>query len=108
MLSLHNCTSGAFIDYMKLINEVKSNLAAVQNIQPGVELHELLLQEFILNRLKSSHRSEWENKFLSSDTPGLNQLLDFLERKCQSLELSDVRKSNVVSQTPNTFKSKIK
>ena len=86
LLNLNNCTSGAFSNYRKLINEVNSNLAAVQNIQPGVELHELLLQELILNRIKSSHRSEWENKFSSSDTPSLNQLLEFLERKCQSLD----------------------
>ncbi|PSN29774.1 hypothetical protein C0J52_27036 [Blattella germanica] len=56
LLNLHNGTSGSFSDYRKLINQIKSNLSAIENLESETPLHEILLQELILNKIKYIHR----------------------------------------------------
>jgi hypothetical protein len=62
---------------------------------------------FINSSVKYNHRGEWEGKFASSDIPKLNDLIDFLERKCQTLELTEAKKPVVEQNHESRSKRKV-
>jgi hypothetical protein len=53
LLNLHSAYSGTAQDYRRLINEVSSNIAAIEGLNTGVSLHEIILIEAILNNIKA-------------------------------------------------------
>ncbi|XP_046985874.1 uncharacterized protein LOC124555853 [Schistocerca americana] len=87
LLALPTVGHGAASDYRQLINHVCSHLKALEALKPDVPLHEVILSEEILSSMRPTDRHEWEVKMSGSTFTTLNQLIDFLETKCQALEL---------------------
>ncbi|XP_047106253.1 uncharacterized protein LOC124775465 [Schistocerca piceifrons] len=87
LLALPAVGHGAASNYRQLINHVCSHLKALEALKPDVPLHEVILSEEILSSMRPTDRHEWEVKMSGSTFTTLNQLIDFLETKCQALEL---------------------
>jgi hypothetical protein len=98
LLNLHSAYSGAAQDYRRLINEVSSNIAAIEGLNTGVSLHEIILMEAILNNIKAHDRQDWEVRTASSHFPKLQNLIDFLENKCQAFKVIDFEKISVANK----------
>jgi hypothetical protein len=98
LLNLHSAYSGTAQNYRRLINEVSSNTAAIEGLNTGVSSHEIILMEAILNSKKAHDRQDWEVRTASSDFPKLQNLIDFLESKCQALEVIDFGKISVANK----------
>jgi hypothetical protein len=106
LLKVSSATSGTCQNYRRLVNEVSCNLInALEGVDTGVPIHELLLIEVILSKMKLAHRHDCETKNAGSKFHGLRELLEFLETKCQALEIieakrpvNDVKHSSSVSK----------
>lgn len=85
LLSLSNATSGTCQDYRGLVNEVSSNLKAQEGLGIEVPIHELLLIEVILSKMKLADSHDWEIKNAGARFHRLKELLEFLEAKMPSI-----------------------
>lgn len=85
LLSLSNATSGTCQDNRGLVNEVSSNLKAQEGLGIEVPIHELLLIEVILSKMKLADSHDWEIKNAGARFHRLKELLEFLEAKMPSI-----------------------
>jgi hypothetical protein len=80
--------------YRKLVNGVTSNVNAIRNLALGIPLHEMLLTEAILSRLRPQVGHDWDIKTSDTNVNDLNSLINFIEVRCQALELCDFRSTS--------------
>ena len=107
LLNVTSATSGTCQDYRRLVNEVSSNLNALEELDTGVPIHESLLSEVILSKIKLADRHDWEIKNAGNKFHGLRELLEFLETRCQTLEIIEVRRPvNDVEHSQSVSKAK--
>lgn len=105
LLTLSSATDGNAANYRKLVNQIRTNLNGIDSVESNIPIHELLITELVLNKIKYNHRLEFENKYSDSQSTSLNDLIDFLESKSQTLELLASKNVNVDKPIANKTKA---
>ncbi|XP_066253850.1 uncharacterized protein [Euwallacea similis] len=72
----------------KLIDTVQQHKAALEKLKLPVVKWDALLNPIILSKLDERTNHDWERKQCHTESPTVNQLLDFLTDKCFALESS--------------------
>ena len=93
LLSLPSCQKATAADLRQLSNHVTSNLNALESLQLEMPLHEILLQQLILDKLDSSTRKEFEMQAPNDTFCELKEVTEFLEGRGQVLELMAASKA---------------
>jgi hypothetical protein len=91
--------SRASSEHKMLVNAIRSNLMALQTISTKIPVHEILLSDLVLGRADYKLRQDWEVYSASVKFPSLEQVLQFIETRCQALELSDINISEGEGQS---------
>jgi hypothetical protein len=103
LLNVSSATSGTCQHYRRLVNEISSNLNALEVLDTGVPI----LSEVILSKINLADRHDWEIKNAGNKFHGLRELLEFLETRCQTLEIIEVRRPvNDFEHSPGVSKAK--
>lgn len=86
-----------------LIDTVTQHHCALEKLKLPVQHWDSLLIPIILNKLDDRSRCEWENKLDNNNyLPTLKELIDFLSRKCFTLDaVYDEKKSYLHSKSNN-------
>jgi hypothetical protein len=90
LLSLPMINKESATDLRVLINQFQSNLNAVKALHLGIPLHEVLLSQILIEHVDDLTRKQWEMKAVTQGVTELEELIKFLEGKCQALELIHV------------------
>jgi len=69
-----------------LINQFQSNLNAIKALDLSIPLHEMLSQ-ILIEHVDEVTRKQWEIEAVSQGVTELAAIIQFLEDKCQALEL---------------------
>lgn len=85
ILNTNEVTKCTSITLRKLIDDVTTNLQALKVLEIPVDSWDAMLVTLIMSKLDYQTRREFENT-LDSTTPTLEQLIDFLEKKCTVIE----------------------
>ncbi|XP_066261328.1 uncharacterized protein [Euwallacea similis] len=72
----------------KFIDTVQQHKAALEKLKLPVVKWDALLNPIILSKLDERTNHDWERKQCHTESPTVNQLLDFLTDKCFALESS--------------------
>jgi hypothetical protein len=94
LLHLSEVNNNTATEYRSLINQVCCNLSALEALNLETPVHELMLIELMLSKLKPADRHQWESHIVNVKSPRLNHLIEFLENKCQTIETIEFRNSN--------------
>jgi diphosphomevalonate decarboxylase len=86
LLSLPMINKESATDLRALINQFQSNLNAVKALDLGIPLHEVLSQILVEHEVELT-RKQWEMKAVTQGVTEFEELIKFLEGKCQALEL---------------------
>jgi hypothetical protein len=86
---------------------VLTNLTALEALNLEIPIHELIIMELMLNKLKPADR-QWESHVVNLKSPRLNQLREFLENKCQAIETIEFRNSNLTLTSKQRPKIEVK
>jgi hypothetical protein len=87
LLALPNARHDSPKELRLLINQLCSNLNAVEALKIETPLHEIILSHLVLERISLNLRKQWENSSPSEVYPSLKDLIQFLEGNCQTLEI---------------------
>ncbi|XP_046404409.1 uncharacterized protein LOC124169753 isoform X1 [Ischnura elegans] len=82
-----------------VLNQLVSNYNAIEALKLDTPLHEVLLSQLLLEKIDEQTCKEWEVKANNQQFPRLDELIEFLEAKCQALE---VVKSNQTQKEKST------
>ncbi|XP_049782344.1 uncharacterized protein LOC126183996 [Schistocerca cancellata] len=106
LLNLPNVRVESAKDLRMLINQLMRNLNAIEVMQVGIPLHEILLSHILLDHIRVTLRKQWECKTADTTFPRLKDLVAFLEASCQTLELIHPDKMLPQSQQPAAMHTK--
>jgi hypothetical protein len=98
LMALRNARHDSPKELRLLINQLCSNLNAVEALKIETPLHEIILSHLVLERISLSLRKQWENSSPSEVYPSLKDLIQFLESNCQTLEIVASNKTAVGAQ----------
>lgn len=104
LLTLPSMSKASANDLRALLNQALSNLNAIKALQLDVPLEELLVSQLILEKVDISIRREYESIINSKTFPTLQELCEFLETKCKSIEIVN---SNLPKPSLTNIKSPI-
>jgi hypothetical protein len=109
LLALPTVNKGSALDLRALINQVNSNVNAIEALQLTTPLHEVIIGQKILDHLDAPSRKEWELASTSHGFPNLEEFIQFLEKRCRALELIQSAHNNKpLSKPKGTCKSEQK
>jgi hypothetical protein len=74
-------------DLRALIYQFQSNLNAVRALDFGIPLHEVLLSQILIEHVHELARKQWDIKAVTQGVTELEELIKFLEGKCQVLDI---------------------
>lgn len=78
------------VSLRQFIDGIQTHTRALQSLQQPVKEWDTILIYLLTNKLDIQTRKEWEtNTGKRVDMPTLNELISFLEDKCQTLEMMD-------------------
>jgi hypothetical protein len=86
-----------------LISLITSNMNAIQALSLNTSMHNLRLNQLLLSVLDSETQKEWELKSAKQqEIPATEEVIDFLEARCNVLELYQTNQSsgNTTAQRP--------
>jgi hypothetical protein len=86
LLPLPGINRESATDLRALINQFQSNLNAIKALGLSIPLHEVLLSRILIENVDEVTRKQWEMKAVSQGITELEEIIKFLERKCQALE----------------------
>ncbi|PNF13605.1 hypothetical protein B7P43_G17664 [Cryptotermes secundus] len=98
LMTLPNTRHDSPNELRLLINQLCSNLNAVEALKIETPLHEIVLSHLVLERISLNLRKQWENSSSSKVYPSLKDLIKFLESNCQTLEIVSSNKTAAGSQ----------
>jgi hypothetical protein len=87
LFSLPSVSKDSVADLRDLLNQLGSNLNAIEALDLETPLHEVLLSQLVLERIDEHSRKEWEVRTSSQQFARLAELCEFLENRCRALEL---------------------
>ncbi|XP_066258254.1 uncharacterized protein [Euwallacea similis] len=88
LFNLPSAIKDSATNVRKLIDTVQQHKAALEKLKLPVDKWDALLNPIILSKLDERTNHEWERKQCHTESPTVNQLLDFLTDKCFALESS--------------------
>jgi len=86
LFSLPKVSGESSVDTRKLIDAVNQHILALRKLTLPVDQWDALLIPLILKRLDKKTTREWELKQSSNILPKLDELIEFLTKKCFALE----------------------
>jgi hypothetical protein len=107
LLKLPNASKDSALELRHLINQLMSNLHAVEALTLETPIHEILLSHLVLEHVDTNTRREWEVISAGQEIPRLAKLCEFLEARCQALEVVNMKEPStnnlgkVTSATPD-------
>ena len=87
LLTLPSAHKNSESEIRHLINQVVSNKNALEAMDLPIPLEDLLISQMIMERLDKYTKMEFESRFDNQGFPSLDDLKQFLEGKCQTLQL---------------------
>jgi len=87
LLSLPVINKESATDLRALINQFQSNLNDIKALDLSIPLHEVLLSQVLIEHVDEVTRKQWEMKAVSQRMTEIEAIIEFLEGKCQTLEL---------------------
>jgi hypothetical protein len=87
LLSLPLINKESATDLRAVINQFQSSLNAVKALDLGIPLHEVLLPQILIDHVDGLPSKQWEMKAVTQGVTELEELIKFLEGKCQAPEL---------------------
>ncbi|XP_066259137.1 uncharacterized protein [Euwallacea similis] len=88
LFNLPSAIKDSATNVRKLIDTVQQHKAALEKLKLPVDKWDALLNPIILSKLDERTNHDWERKQCHTESPTVNQLLDFLTDKCFALESS--------------------
>lgn len=101
LLNLPHANKASASELRALLSQTMSNLNAIKALDLSVPLEELLISQLILEKTEISIRREYESTLDPKAFPTLQQLYEFLETKCKSIEI--VNSSRSLSLNDKTY-----
>jgi hypothetical protein len=108
LLHLSEVNNNTAAEYRSLINQVCCYLRALEALKLETPVHELMLIESMLSKLKPADRHKWESHMVNVKSPRVNYLIEFLENKCQTIETIEFRNSNSTVRSKQCSKVNVK
>jgi len=92
-----------------LINQVASNMNAIQALALNTSMQDLKLNHLLLAVLDSETHKEWELQTATQqDIPSMSAVTDFLEARCKALELLQANQSSSSTTSQQSPQARVK
>lgn len=78
-------TKEAHASLKKILNTIEINLTALEALKRPVGKWDDLLIDLIPSKFDLTTNKEWESTFITNEPPTMNQILEFINQKCNVL-----------------------
>lgn len=89
----------SYADLRKLLDTLQIHMRALKALERPVDSWDDLLIDLVTCKIDSSTNKEWESSLTTADPPKMDDMLKFLNRRCQILEALP-RKGREAVSTP--------